>query len=77
MIYVKVDTKIGDSRDMQMMSLEKALKKFKRKVKKSELMLEIQKNEFYVKPSTKRRMKKMKSIARNKYRMSRESENGQ
>lgn len=50
-------------------NVDKALKKFKRKIKKSNLMLEIFQNEFYVKPSTKKREQKLKAMARNKYKL--------
>ena len=50
-------------------NIDKALKRFKRKLKKSNLMLEIYQNEFYVKPSTKRRERKLKAVARNKYKI--------
>lgn len=50
-------------------NIDKALKRFKRKLKNSNLILEIFKNEFYVKPSTKKREKKLKAVMRNKYRL--------
>jgi len=50
-------------------NIDKALKRFKRKLKNSNLMLEIFKNEFYVKPSTKKREKKLKAVARSKYKL--------
>jgi small subunit ribosomal protein S21 len=48
-------------------NVEKALKQFKKKLKKANLTLEIQKHEFYEKPSAIKRKKKIKSITRNKY----------
>ncbi len=50
-------------------NVEKALKKFKKKIKKANLMLEIFEREFYVKPSIKKRQKKIKAISRNKYKV--------
>lgn len=53
---------------------EKALKKFKKKVKKSNLMVDIFNNQQYRKPSDKKREQKRKSILRNKYDVLREKE---
>lgn len=60
---------VGIRVDVRDNNVDKALKKFKRKIKKSNLMLEIFKNEFYVKPSAKKREKKLKATARNKYKL--------
>ena len=73
-IYVNVDIKDNASPEQKAMALEKALKKFKKKIKKCELMLEIQKRQYYVKPSALKREKKLKSIARNKYKVKQEQE---
>ena len=48
-------------------NIEGALKVFKRKVKDSNLMLELSKKAYYDKPSKKRREKKNLAIARAKY----------
>lgn len=50
-------------------NIEKALRKFKRKLKNSNLMLEIFENETYKKPSAIKREKKQKAIIRNKYKV--------
>lgn len=50
-------------------NLEKALKKFKKKLKMTNLMLEIFEREAYIKPSATKRQKKLKAIARNKYKV--------
>lgn len=60
---------IGIKVDVRDNNLEKALKKFKKKVKKSNLMLQIFDGEFYKKPSALRRERKMKAVARNKYKV--------
>lgn len=59
-------------------NIDKALKKFKKKIKKSNLMLEIFENEFYTKPSVKKREQKLKAAARNKYKLEefKKAENG-
>lgn len=49
-------------------NLEKAIKQFKNKVKKSNLMIELQEREFYVKPSVRKRKLKIKANTRNKYK---------
>ena len=50
-------------------NLEKALKKFKKKVKLTNLMLDVFDRESYVKPSAIKREKKRKAIIRNKYKV--------
>ena len=47
--------------------LEKALKKFKRKVKDSRIMLEIQRRAEFKKPSAVKREKRLQSLLRCKY----------
>jgi len=49
-----------------------ALKKFKRMVKDSNLMIELQESMYYIKPSEKRRNKKNQAIARNKAKTKKE-----
>ena len=49
-------------------NIEKALKIFKRKVKDSNIMLEMRKRTFYEKPSDKKRRKNGLANLRNKYR---------
>ena len=53
-------------------NVEGALKVFKRKVKDSNLMLELSKKAYYDKPSKKRREKKNMAILRNKYKLQKE-----
>lgn len=53
MIYVEVSKK-GDP----IINLERALKKFKNKVKKTKLMEEIMERTYYVKPSLAKKLKK-------------------
>lgn len=50
-------------------NLEKALKRFKKKVKMSNLMLEIFDRESFTKPSAVRREQKRKAVIRNKYKV--------
>jgi small subunit ribosomal protein S21 len=73
-IYVEVDSRNCNTDAQKSIALEKALKKFKKKIKRCELMLEIQKRQHYVKPSVLKREKKLKSISRNKHRMEQERE---
>ena len=49
-------------------NIEGALKKFKKIVKNSNLMLELSKKSYYVKPSKIRREKKNLAILRDKYK---------
>ncbi len=47
-------------------NIEKALSIFKRKVKDSKMLLELQQREYYEKPSTKRRKARLKAKLRQK-----------
>ena len=53
-------------------NVEGALKVFKRKVKDSNLMLELKEKQYYDKPSKLRREKKNLAILRNKYKLQKE-----
>ena len=53
-------------------NIEYALKKFKRMVKNSGMMLELKKKQYYEKPSVKRREKKNLAKLRNKYKNQKE-----
>ena len=59
MIYVKVYNN----------NIEKALSKFKKKVKESKLLVELREREFYTKKSTKRKEKIAKAKLRRKNRI--------
>tara|TARA_B100000575_G_C22977412_1_gene564054 strand:- start:375 stop:560 length:186 start_codon:yes stop_codon:yes gene_type:complete len=48
---------------------EKAISKFKKKVKESKLLVELREREFYTKKSTKRKEKKAKARLRRKNRI--------
>ena len=54
-------------------NVEGALKLFKRKVKDSNLMVELKEKAYYTKPSKKRREKKNLAIARAKYQKLKEN----
>ena len=56
-------------------NVEGALKVFKRKVKDSDLMLDLKNKAYYDKPSKKRREKKNLAILRNKYKVEKEQKN--
>ena len=53
-------------------NIEGALKKFKRKVKDSGLMVELRDRQYYEKPSEKRRREKNSSKSRQKYKVIKE-----
>ena len=69
------DDSIGLSVKVFNNNVEGALKVFKRKVKDSNLMLELSKKAYYDKPSKKRREKKNMAILRNKFAIEKEKEN--
>ena len=54
-------------------NVEGALKKFKRKVKDSEMMLELKKRSFYKKPSELKREKRNLAKLRQKYKTIKEN----
>ena len=56
-------------------NVEMALKKLKRKVKNSGMMIELKKREYYEKPSKLKREKKNLAKLRNKYAVEKEKEN--
>ena len=56
-------------------NIEGALKVFKRKVKDSNLFLELKKREFYVKPSKIKREQKNLAILRQRYQSIKDNEN--
>ena len=68
------DDSVGLSVKVWNNNVEGALKVFKRKVKDSNLMLELSKKAYYDKPSKKRREKKNMAILRNKYKVLKEKE---
>ena len=55
--------------------VEKALRSFKKKVKESNIMLDLRKKSYYEKPSKLRREKKNLAILRNKYKYQKEENN--
>ena len=69
------DDSVGLSVKVWNNNVEGALKVFKRKVKDSNLMLELREKSYYTKPSKKRREKKNLAKLRNKYAIEKEKEN--
>ena len=69
------DTTHGLSVTVYNNNIEGALKVLKRKVKNSNLMLDLKKKTFYRKPSEIKREKKNLAKLRNKYNMLKEQEN--
>ena len=65
--YKKKREQRGLRVDVRNNNVEFALKKFKRKVKDSGLMLEVKKRSYYKKPSADRREKKAMQTLRYKY----------
>jgi len=55
--------------------VEKAIRILKKKVKESNLFLELRKKDYYEKPSKLRREKKNLAILRNKYKVEKDKEN--
>tara|TARA_Y100001963_G_scaffold145937_1_gene220225 strand:+ start:131 stop:391 length:261 start_codon:yes stop_codon:yes gene_type:complete len=57
-------------------NIEGALKVFKRKVKDSNMMVELREKQYYRKPSEIKRERRSKAILREKYRRLKENESG-
>lgn len=55
-------------------SIESALRRFKRKVQQEDIIKDIKKHSFYLKPGDKRRAKQALARKRNRKKMRRESE---
>ena len=55
-------------------NVEKALKTFKRKVKNSNLMVDLKNKQYYVKPCELRRERKYKAMLREKYKILKDNE---
>lgn len=49
------------------LNVDRALNIFKKKIKDSRLMIEINERQYFTKPSVKRKLKRSKAIARNKF----------
>ena len=45
-------------------AFQRAMTEFKRRIKKAEVLEDLRKHEYYVKPSTKRKLKRMDAIKR-------------
>ena len=70
------DDSVGLSVKVYNNNVDTALKIFKRKVKDSNLMVELRDKQYYKKPSAERREKKMKAISRERYKRLKENESG-
>ena len=55
-------------------SLENALRRFKRKVQQEDIIKEVKRHAFYLKPGEKRRIKQALARKRNRKKMRREQE---
>ena len=67
------DTAVGLAVTVYDNNVDKALRILKKKVKNADLMMDLKKKEYYVKPSTLKREKKNLAILRNKYRTEKKS----
>ncbi len=65
-ILIQVSTQSGET-------IDKVLKRFKKRYEKAGILKEVRKRGFYVKPSVEKRMKKAKAIRRNKRNLAEES----
>lgn len=63
MSYVEVRVISGDK---HLASLDAAIKEFKKRVKKDEILQDLKKHEFYMSPSNKKRWKKNEAFKRKK-----------
>jgi ribosomal protein S21 len=56
----KIEVRSSDSREGQMREVEKALKVFKRKMEKDDIIKQLRDRKYYTKPSEKRRAEEKK-----------------
>lgn len=47
-------------------ALDSALKKLKNKIKKSNIMIDLKRSEYFMKPSERKRQKRLSALARNR-----------
>ncbi|MFA5392768.1 MAG: 30S ribosomal protein S21 [Candidatus Paceibacterota bacterium] len=70
-VSVKVKyTEHGDPR----IALDNALKKLKNKIKKSNMLIELKRSEYFMKPSARKRAKRISAISRNEKRVAEEKQ---
>ena len=69
------DDSLGLSVKVYDNNVDEALRRFKRKIKDSNLMVDLKDKQYYVKPSVMKRERKSKAILREKYRLLKEHEN--
>jgi small subunit ribosomal protein S21 len=65
---------LADVRIQEGESLERALRRFKRKVQQEDIIKEIKRHSYYLKPGEKRRVKQALARKRNRKRRSRDSD---
>jgi small subunit ribosomal protein S21 len=68
------DDTVGLSVKVYNDNVEEALRRFKRKVKDSNLLVELKNKQYYVKPSDLKREKKSKAMLREKYKILKDNE---
>ena len=69
-----VTTKLAEVRVQQGESIEGALRRFKRKVQQEDIIKDIKKHSYYLKPGDKRRAKQALARKRSRKKMRRESD---
>ena len=68
------DYKMAEVKLQEGESIESALRRFKRKVQQEDIIKDIKKHSFYLKPGDKRRAKQALARKRNRKKMRRETE---
>jgi small subunit ribosomal protein S21 len=69
-----VSSRVADVKVQEGESIESALRRFKRKVQQEDIIKDIKKHSFYLKPGDKRRAKQALARKRNRKKMRRELE---
>ena len=69
------DDSLGLSVKVYDNNIEEALRRFKRKVKDSNLMVDLKNKQYYEKPSVIKRDKRSKAVLREKYKLMKENDN--
>jgi small subunit ribosomal protein S21 len=70
----KVDDILAEIKVQEGESIENALRRFKRKVQQEDIIKDIKKHSFYMKPGDKRRAKQALARKRNRKKIRREAE---
>ncbi len=70
---MSISVKVREGGDPRI-ALDNALKKLKNKIKKSNMLIELKRSEYFMKPSARKRAKRISAISRNEKRVAEEKQ---